>query len=665
MKKYPGSFLPHSPWLAFAMLGHPLELQAGPPDQHLIAHWLFEAGSGSTVQDSSGNGHNGTITGAGWGTDVPAPAGSTRSLNFVRAEEDYVDTAAFDINDDFTISMWVNPVDLSPNQNLIGKHTEEGGNLLLVGFFNDGYHVRIRSESTEGGTLRAGWQHLLVTGEAEGDNTRVTFYRNGLRLWQGVLTTKVGDVSGGAAWTIGQDWDSGLVRSDFFDGGMDDVRIYDRALTGGEIEDLTAGFRENCIVSTSSELETQAANQYCDRIQLSAGTFEIANLNPARSVEMVGAGETASIIDIDTSAGPARAFFIDNGNSLKLDELTIQGGSATGNGGAVRLTGQATLEMTQVTMQNNFSGGRGGALSIDASQHAIIDNSTLTGNTGAFGGGGIFLDNSNNMSIRNSTISNNRVTASSEQSGRGGGIYIQDSNSIDIENAVLTGNYARLGGGVGASRANNLLIRNTTLSSNSAGSGGAVYAARADHFRIQNCTLFNNTAQLYGGGVYAITLQDWVIENSLLAGNRAMDGVNEIYDNGGAGAMALMLSGNLLGDSEQTFSAAFRNVTPVAGNILATSDSIVGPTHQPTALQAILDHNLADNGGPTQTHALRSFSIARNAGNNQSCPTTDQRGKARDDGRCDIGAFEFTPSDETTSFKVIPLLDGKVVVIPN
>ena len=58
--------------------------------------------------------------------------------------------------------------------------------------------------------------------------------------------------------------------------------------------------------------------------------------------------------------------------------------------------------------------------------------------------------------------------------------------------------------------------------------------------------------------------------------------------------------------------------------------------------------NLADNGGPTLTHALLSGSNAIDDGIN-SCPdhngaplATDQRGVARPQGNaCDIGAFEL------------------------
>jgi hypothetical protein len=50
---------------------------------------------------------------------------------------------------------------------------------------------------------------------------------------------------------------------------------------------------------------------------------------------------------------------------------------------------------------------------------------------------------------------------------------------------------------------------------------------------------------------------------------------------------------------------------------------------------------LADNGGPTLTHALLTGSPAIDAGNGAACSTTDQRGITRPQGaQCDIGSFE-------------------------
>jgi hypothetical protein len=53
---------------------------------------------------------------------------------------------------------------------------------------------------------------------------------------------------------------------------------------------------------------------------------------------------------------------------------------------------------------------------------------------------------------------------------------------------------------------------------------------------------------------------------------------------------------------------------------------------------------LADNRGPTQTMALLPGSPAINAGDNITCPETDQRGVARPQGsQCDIGRMKLLP----------------------
>jgi hypothetical protein len=52
--------------------------------------------------------------------------------------------------------------------------------------------------------------------------------------------------------------------------------------------------------------------------------------------------------------------------------------------------------------------------------------------------------------------------------------------------------------------------------------------------------------------------------------------------------------------------------------------------------------SLADNGGPTLTHALLVGSPAIDAADTAICPATDQRGITRD-AACDVGAYEYVP----------------------
>jgi hypothetical protein len=66
---------------------------------------------------------------------------------------------------------------------------------------------------------------------------------------------------------------------------------------------------------------------------------------------------------------------------------------------------------------------------------------------------------------------------------------------------------------------------------------------------------------------------------------------------------------------------------PVASDLI-TGNAMIGP--------------LADNGGPTLTHALLAGSPAIDAADDSVCPSSDQRGAARPQGpHCDIGSFEY------------------------
>lgn len=70
--------------------------------------------------------------------------------------------------------------------------------------------------------------------------------------------------------------------------------------------------------------------------------------------------------------------------------------------------------------------------------------------------------------------------------------------------------------------------------------------------------------------------------------------------------------------------------------------------------------SLADNGGPTLTHALLQGSPAIDTGDPNTCGASDQRGVDRVD-VCHVGAYEFI--DEINLF-VIPLSNGSAIVIP-
>ena len=164
------------------------------------------------------------------------PSGSALEFDGV---DDWVDLTGFNLGEQFSISLWVNPSRTDRGRCFIGKHTLDGINIFVLGVWDNGYHARIRDDWYTSGTPTTGWQHIAVVVEQLSPSTsNVTVHKDGEVLWQKILNDVVGDMSG-LPWTIGQDWDHrGPNKTDFFNGLIDEVVIFNMALSTEEIREL-------------------------------------------------------------------------------------------------------------------------------------------------------------------------------------------------------------------------------------------------------------------------------------------------------------------------------------------------------------------------------------------------------------------------------------------
>jgi hypothetical protein len=305
---------------------------------------------------------------------------------------------------------------------------------------------------------------------------------------------------------------------------------------------------------------------------------------------------------------------------VRLTNCIISANTATLGGGGVEneydftFFSGAILTLTNSTISGNSAGGGAG---VSNGQYAGIrgTNSTIWGNTANGNGGGISNDSA--VTLTNSTISGN--TAGGDGGGVGQGY---DSVSFQLTNSTMSGNTATSDGGAVYNSGGSVSLTHSTISGNMAGSrGGGVYNHFAD-------------ADL-GPGLVGLN-------RSLFAGNTASSG-HEVFNDANATVSADNF--NVLGHSGLTSTQAFVNFTPSGSDTNATSNG-----NRPTALGAILNASLANNGGPTRTHALVASSPAVDAVTNvNTCPppARDQRGIVRpQDGNndgglaCDTGSFE-------------------------
>ncbi|MEX0726233.1 MAG: choice-of-anchor Q domain-containing protein, partial [Planctomycetaceae bacterium] len=377
---------------------------------------------------------------------------------------------------------------------------------------------------------------------------------------------------------------------------------------------------------------------------LAGGTITLGGTQLTITDDLTITGLGADQLTIDAN-NASRIFTVDDGTGADIDVeitgLTLTGGNGSGDhGGAIANTENLTVANSTIFGNSaNSAGGSGGGIGNDGT--LIVINSTISGNSADFGGGGIGNDGA--LTVTNSTISGNSAYA-------GGGIGNDSYGTLTLANTTISGNSADYAGGI----ANNGIVTvvNSTISGNSADSGGGGIGNYGT-LTVANSTITSNSAYSGGGGIFNTVGMTTTVANSLISGNSVVFGGREVSNAGTFNADA----NNLFGHSGMTNAQAFYSFTSGVNDITATSDGT-----DPTALGSILNPTLANNGGPTLTHALVVGSPAINAGDNANLPAdvldldgdlnvaealpVDQRGLPfvrAFGGTVDIGAYEVQP----------------------
>jgi Concanavalin A-like lectin/glucanases superfamily len=197
----------------------------------LMAAYSFDEGAGTSVGDTSGNAHTGTITGTTWITS----GWFGGALRFDGAN-DWIavpDAAGLDLRTGMTLEAWVYPTALSGWRTVVLK--ERAGGLVYALYAHadvpwPAAYVRVGGEDVgvEGvSPLRLNaWTHLATTY----DGAILRLYVNGMEVGSqpggGNIQVSTGRlrVGGNAVW------------GEWFAGRIDEVRIYNRALNPAEIQ---------------------------------------------------------------------------------------------------------------------------------------------------------------------------------------------------------------------------------------------------------------------------------------------------------------------------------------------------------------------------------------------------------------------------------------------
>lgn len=385
-----------------------------------------------------------------------------------------------------------------------------------------------------------------------------------------------------------------------------------------------------------------------------------------------GGGLTLDNVDvINNSAGGNGGGIYAPGDFLHVHSSTISGNSAVNGGGIAAdkfVVRAANINLMDSTVSSNFASGDanavrsgGGGIYIDES-NLTLERTKILSNRSDAQGGGVMMRRFNTLQMTYSTVDGNSATS------WGGGMFISTTTQPVIGYSTISHNISdSFGGGLHFRYSDRLVVYNSTISHNSATTGGGLYLRDSDTFTLRNATISANSASYLAGGVSFGTSRSGQLIGSIIAGNIAAYGneistnINDFYN-----YPSMSSSFNVFGTDNATFNQAFRRFVPEGGinNVLATTDngafSFLEVT--PTPLAQIIEP-LADNGGPTLTHALPLSSPAIK---NASClgfADFDQRGSRRPNinNLCDAGSFELVGDDEFCF--VIKSLNNKVVAL--
>ena len=196
----------------------------------LVAAYGFEEGAGASTADASGLGNTGTISAASWVTT--GKFGKALSFNGTSSLVSVNDAAALRLTAAMTLEAWVRPTASAAWRCALLKETAAG---LAYGLYasdassHPGGFVHIASDvdATSPSTIALNaWSHLATTY----DGATLRLFVNGAQVTSRALSGSI--LSSSSPLRIG----GNKIWGEYFAGTLDEVRVYNRALSPAEIQ---------------------------------------------------------------------------------------------------------------------------------------------------------------------------------------------------------------------------------------------------------------------------------------------------------------------------------------------------------------------------------------------------------------------------------------------
>ena len=237
---------------------HVSTVQAATLQENVIGHWkLDETTAGATAVDASGNGKNGTPVGNSDGSALPQPSTNVPVVDFANPY-----SLSFDGDDDavttnlslsgvgqFSAAGWIYPTATGNRISFFGQN-----DVLEFGFRDSSTIACYVGNSTTSTTVTwtftaqtfplNQWHHVACTNTGSAQ----VLYIDGTAVANAAVSVGVGNSSD--TFTIGSGaWDAVSSGTGNFSGSIDDVYVYNRVLTAGEVSQLRMAGNDEIVLA--------------------------------------------------------------------------------------------------------------------------------------------------------------------------------------------------------------------------------------------------------------------------------------------------------------------------------------------------------------------------------------------------------------------------------
>lgn len=397
-------------------------------NQNLVGYWTMNDSSGNAT-DSSGNSI--TLTNSGTATYAAGKFSNSVDVNGSSQHLYSADNSDLSITGQVTLSAWVNPDTVTGTQTIAGKWDGANESYLLS---LNGSAVRMSidasgnyAETTSGALTTGSYQH--VVGVYDSSAATVSIFVNGVKksvTVTGTIPTSIADDAG--RFSVGAE-DSTSGTTNYFNGKVDDLRLYSRALNANEVAALFKWTPSTTSYAVKPSIvgRWKLDDGYADTAQDSGSSNIDGNLAGGTSCPSAGACPTWTAGKID--------------KALDFD----------GSDDYVEVTDSAVLDIT-----GDFTLAAWIYPDTLGSSRAIVSKRDTSSNNGGYsltlgGNGEVYCQTNSGSGTTNSYTANGAVTASAwyhvaaVRSGTSCDVYIngaKKTNSYGTHTTLAANNLA-------------------------------------------------------------------------------------------------------------------------------------------------------------------------------------------------------------------------------